>query len=80
MDERSVDEGHEPGDSVGLGRVVENPTGLGETPADAERIEPDVDASSDGSFPASDPPAFSVQPVTPGDPARTALPDPPDVP
>jgi hypothetical protein len=80
MDERSVSEGHEPGDRVGLGRVVENTTGLGETPASAELIEPDVDVSSDESFPASDPPAFSGQPVTPGDPARTERPDPPDGP
>jgi hypothetical protein len=64
----------EPGASVGLGRVVENPAGLGE--ASGQGTAGDPDTASQDSFPASDPPGFMAEPATPRDPGRTELPEP----
>ena len=62
-----------PGTRVGLGRVVENRSGLGheepgtDGPATPASDAPGVDEASDASFPASDPPGFMSEPATPAD-------------
>jgi hypothetical protein len=58
-----------PGDTVGLGRVVDNPANLGkpERETDPGAL---VEAASEDSFPASDPPTFADSPATPADGAE----------
>jgi hypothetical protein len=58
-----------PGDPVGLGRVVDNPANLGkpERETDPGAL---VEAASQDSFPASDPPTFADSPATPADRAE----------
>ena len=52
-----------PGDDVGLGRVVDNRSGLGHGEPDADRGET-VEDASEASFPASDPPGFTDAPAS----------------
>jgi hypothetical protein len=62
-----------PGDRVGLGRVVANPSGLGHgEPATQEG--PLVEEASEDSFPASDPPGFTTGPATPAERDEDDLP------
>ena len=66
-DRGSRPEGHEAGDRVGLGRVVEDhrpPAGGTEAakqgdPADTADTTDTVEEASEDSFPASDPPPFT---------------------
>lgn len=56
-------EGTRPGDQVGLGHVVANEAGIGDgEPATTDG--PLVEAASEASFPASDPPGFTSEPAT----------------
>ena len=55
-----------PGDQVGLGRVVDNASNLGHTERGAD-TGTTVEAASEDSFPASDPPGFADGPATPAD-------------
>jgi hypothetical protein len=55
-----------PGDHVGLGRVVDNPSGLGHAELEPETGE-GVEAASEDSFPASDPPGYADAPAAAAD-------------
>ena len=61
----------EPGQRVGLGRVVDNRAGLGRDARPAQD-GPHVEEASEDSFPASDPPAYASDQATPGDRATPA--------
>lgn len=50
-----------PGGQVGLGRVLDD-----RRPDAPAPLDPEVEAASAQSFPASDPPAYAATPATPG--------------
>ena len=68
--DRDRDRPTEPGATIGLGRVVENPAGLGRD-AQPTPEGPLVEEASEDSFPASDPPSFASDKATPGERAIT---------
>ena len=66
-----------PGDHVGLGRVVDNPSGLGHAELEPEANEA-VEVASEDSFPASDAPGSMDAPAAAAD-GRELQTTPPDV-
>ncbi len=74
-DETHTDSRH-PGDTVGLGHVIEDLRSPGMPDVD----DPTIEDASEDSFPASDPPTFSSDPATPQALDRTEGPAPDEAP